>query len=480
MTRGIILSIALCLSGCYLVGPDYHKPQVPVPQTWRFSPETSRQTVNTYWWQQFGDPEMNRLVDRVLANNLDVKMAYARLEQFAGVYRTTRSSLFPQLSGGGVYNRQQISGSENPFFSGVAPDTDYARIGATAIWQLDIWGQLRRANEAAFADLMAQQYARDTVLLTVVSSAAQTYIQLRTLDAILDITRQIITSLEEQDRINQKRFEMGYTSQLEVSQSRSELERRKALIPQYEQQIAQAEHALSVLLGANPMSMPRGKPLYEIARPAIPAGLPSDLLLRRPDIQQAEQTLIAANARIGVARGEYFPKIQLTGDIGQASTELASLFVPGANFWTIGTKVIGPIFTAGKIAGQVQAAEAEKRLMLNNYQKTIINGFREFEDALVSHKKTLQQIEALSQRVTAVGDYMRLSQLRYDEGYVDYISLLDAQRQFYEARTEQAQAFSAHLVAAVNLYKSMGGGWVVASTYKTPDAYKHYSVKPYP
>ncbi len=480
MIRGIILSLALCISGCYLVGPDYQKPQVAVPKTWRFSPETSRQTVNTYWWQQFGDPEMNRLIDRVLANNLDVKMAYARMEQYAGILRTTRSNLFPQLSGSGAYNRQQISGFTNPFFSGTAPDTDFASIGATAIWQLDIWGQLRRANEAAFADLMNQQYARDTVLLTVVSSAAQTYVQLRTLDAILDITRQIVKSLEEQDRINQRRFEMGYTSQLEASQSRSELQTRKALIPQYEQQIAQTEHALAVLLGANPMSITRGSPLYEIGRPAIPAGLPSDLLLRRPDIQQAEQTLISANARIGVARGEYFPKIQLTGDVGQTSIELASLFVPGANFWTIGTKVIGPIFTAGRIAGQVQSAEAEKKFMLNNYQKTIINAFREFEDSLVAHQKTLGQIEALSQRVGAVRDYLRLSQLRYDEGYVDYISLLDAQRQFYEAKTAQAQALSAHLVAAINLYKSMGGGWIVAASYKTPDAYKHYSLKPYP
>jgi multidrug efflux system outer membrane protein len=325
---------------------------------------------------------------------------------------------------------------------------------------------LRRAKEAANADVLAQEAARDAVVLTLVSSVAQTYINLRALDYSLEITRQTVKGLVEENRIAKARFNAGYSSEIEVSQSDSELERRRALIPTYEQQIAQVEHALSLLLGKPPSAIERGLTLDNLSPPSVPAGLPSDLLLRRPDIQQAEQKLISANARIGVARGEYFPKVQLSGDIGQASIELAQMFAPGANFWTIGTRVLGPIFTAGKVAGQVQTAEAAKQAALASYQKAILSAFKEFDDGLIAQTKSNERQGNQSKRVAALQNYLRLSRIRYDEGYTSYLEVLDALRQYYEGQIELVQARNDTFIALIQLYRAMGGGWIMTAEQK--------------
>jgi multidrug efflux system outer membrane protein len=262
--------------------------------------------------------------------------------------------------------------------------------------------------------------------------------------------------------INTIRFQEGYTSELEVEQTDSEYQRRSAQIPQYEQRIALTENALNVLLGKNPGPVERGLPLDKLKLPAIPAGLPSDLLIRRPDIAQAEQQLISANAQIGVARAQYFPTIALTGNVGQISTQAASLFSPGANFWSIGSAIATPIFTAGKIAGQVQAAKAVQKAALANYKLTIINGFSEFENALVSLKETKEQAEKQVQRVGANRKYFNLSRIRYEEGYVDYITELDAIRQLFDAQVEETSVRAETYGSAINLYLAMGGGWIVA------------------
>ena len=462
MNKLLMLGLALCVSGCFVVGPDYEKPQLETPQQWRFAAEDARDTANLPWWQQLQDPVLNTLVEQALRNNLDLKIAIANVEQFMGVYGATRANLFPQIFGQGGYQRQQRSG-EATGLGGKVVDTDFAQLGATMAWELDVWGQLRRAKEAAGADLLAQQSARDAVVLTLVSSVAQTYITLRSLDSSLAITRRTVDSLVEENRIAKARFEAGYASEIEVSQSDSELERRRALIPAYEQQIAQAEHALSLLLGQAPGTIARGLTLDELTPPAVPAGLPSEQLQRRPDIQQAEQQLMAATARIGVARGEYFPKVTLTGDLGQASMELASLFTPGANFWTIGGRLLGPIITAGRVAGQVQAAEGAQQLALAHYQKAILSAFREFEDGLIASKKSNERQMSQAHRVEALKNYLRLSRTRYDEGYTSYLEVLDALRQYYEGQIEWVQARSDTFVALIQLYRAMGGGWIVAA-----------------
>ena len=462
MNKLAVFVLSMTLTGCILVGPDYEKPKSDIPQQWRFAAEDARETANLSWWEQFQDPVLNRLVEQALNNNLDLKIAIANVEQFMGVYGATRASLFPQIFGQGGYDRRQPSAAASDL-SGKLPDTDFAQLGATLLWELDVWGQLRRAKEAARADLLAQEFARDGVVLTLVSSVVQTYISLRVLDRSLEITRKTVANLTEENRIAKTRLNHGYASEIEVSQSDSELERRRAQIPIYEQQIAEAEHALSLLLGKPPGAIERGLSLDRLIPPPVPTGLPSDQLLRRPDIQQAEQNLIAANASIGVARGEYFPKISLTGDVGQTSMELAQLFTPGANFWTIGGRLLGPIFTAGRVAGQVQAAEGAQQAAVANYQKTILAAFREFENALIASEKSNERQISQARRVNALQRYLRLSHLRFDEGYTPYLEVLDALRQYYEGQMEWVQARSDTFTSLVQLYRAMGGGWIVDS-----------------
>jgi multidrug efflux system outer membrane protein len=344
---------------------------------------------------------------------------------------------------------------------GSVPDTNLGRLAATMEWEIDVWGKLRRAKEAAKAELLASEAFEQAVILTLVSQVAQTYITLRELDKNREITVEIMKVLGEQLRIAEARFNEGFASQLEVEQVQSELQRRSAILPFVEQAIAETEHAMKVLLGENPGTVIRGLTLDELQLPAVPAGLPSDLLARRPDIRQAEQELIAANARIGVARGLFFPRIFLTGDIGQVSQDLGNIFAPGANFWSVGSNALLPIFTAGRLQGEVQAAEAIQKQTVANYRRAIINAFREFENALIASQKAKERRDHQAQRVASVDHYYRLAQLRYDEGYTDFITVLDSLRQLYEAQIDLLLAQRETFVASIQLYRAMGGGWIV-------------------
>ncbi|MDD4916110.1 MAG: efflux transporter outer membrane subunit [Methylococcales bacterium] len=466
MNNLLFFALAAGLTGCWMVGPDYQKPQVETPRQWRFADADARDTANEAWWEQLQDPALNRLVTQALLNNLDLKVAIANVEMFMGAYGSTRANLFPQIFGQGAYDREQISSQAN-YTNIKLSDTDTAQLGAAMSWELDVWGQLRRAKEAAAADLAAQKAARDAVVLTLVSSVAQTYLTLRAQDRNLEITRQTVETLTEEYRIARVRFETGYASEISMIQSKSELERRLAFIPYYEEQIAQTEHALSLLLGKPPGAIERGRSLDEMAPPAVPGGLPSEQLVRRPDIQQAEQNLIAANARIGVARGAYFPQISLTGNLGQASLDLGKMFAPGANYWTIGSTMLGPIFTAGKIAGQVQAAEASQQALLAAYQKTILSAFREFEDGLIANSKSNERQKTQIRRVEALHEYLHLSRKRYDEGITSYLEVLDSLRQYYEGQIDLVQARIDTFTALIQLYRAMGGGWIVAAEQST-------------
>jgi len=466
MRKIFVFALSAALVGCFKVGPDYQRPQIDTPKQWRFADRQARDLSNTQWWEQLGDPALNRLVGRALQGNLDLKIAIANVEKYVGLYGTTRSNLFPQISGFGEYYRHQSTGQLGSQGTLGGKEYNLARLGVQMNWELDIWGALRRANEASMADLLSQEAVQRAVILTLVSDVAQAYVQLRALDRDLEITKNVVETLKEDLRIRKIRFQEGYTSELEVSQAQSEYERRAALIPQYEQSIAQTEHALNVLLGKNPGPIERGLTLDELKLPTVPAGLPSDLLIRRPDIAQAEQVLVAANARIGVARGQYFPRIALTGDVGQLGTQMGTLFTPGANFWTIGSTMLTPIFTAGKIAGEVHAAEATQKAALANYRRAIISAFREFEDALVGQQKTKEQRDKQANRVAAVANYFDLSRIRYDEGYTDYITVLDSIRQLFDAQVDLVQAQNSNLIASIDLYRAMGGGWIVQAEQK--------------
>lgn len=457
MNKLLLSFMLIALTACFKVGPDYKRPDIDTPTHWRNTEKEAVLNASDHlWWEQLHDPVLNKLIKQAVQNNYDLKIAIANVEQYMGLYGSTRSNLFPQIAGAFKYQHPQMATSPQ-----YRPTGDALNLSGGMNWQIDIWGALRRANEAAMADLLSQEATRQAVMLTLVSQVAQTYIQLRKYDKQLEITKETVSSLKEGLRINTIRFEEGYTSNLEVQQTESEYQRRSALIPKYEQDIALTENALNVLLGKNPGTIERGLALDKLKLPAIPAGLPSDLLIRRPDIAKAEQQLIAANAQIGVARAQYFPNISLTGNVGQISSQAANLFAPGANFWTIGSAIATPIFTAGKIAGQVQAAEGLQQATLANYKRAIITGFSEFENALISLIKTKEQNQKQIERVSANRQYYNLSRIRYEEGYVDYITELDAIRQLFDAQVEETAALASTFISAIDLYLAMGGGWIV-------------------
>jgi len=459
----LILLAAFSLYGC-MMGPNYQRPEVDTPQAWRFEDKEAKDVVNTAWWEQFNDPVLNDLIQRALLENKDIKIAAARVEEFIGRYGTTRAALFPQVGAGAGYGRQRVSESTGPSpleDIGANPTFNSSQLFLNAAWEIDLWGKLRRATEAARADLLSTEEAQRTVILTLVTSVASTYIDLRDLDKQLEIAHQTAKSREESYNLFTQRFEGGVISELELNQVKSEYEQALSTIPQFEKNIAQVENFLSTLLGRNPGQIARGKTVDQLTLPAVPAGLPSDILVNRPDIRQAEQNLIAANANIGVAKALYFPSISLTGLFGWASNDLDDLFRGPSKTWSWAVPASMPIFTAGAIAGQVRAAEAIQQQALISYEQSIQTAFREVEDALIDQKKTREQIVAQGRQVDSLRNYARIARLRYDNGYTSYIEVLDAERSLFNAELSYAQTQGTLFLSLVNLYKATGGGWVV-------------------
>ena len=454
---GVILAL---LTGCMTVGPDYKRPAIDTPAAWRFEEKEVRDLANTAWWQQFKDPVLDRLVSHALQENKDLLIATARIEEFFGRYFSTRGDQFPSAAGNADAFRQRLSekgfsrfdGSDNPY------NQYEAILGAS--WEIDFWGKFRRATEASRAELIGTEEARRTVVLTLVSAVAAAYLDIRALDKQLEITQRTADSRRGTLELFELRFQNGIISEVDLSQAESEYEDALARLPDIERAIGQTENALSVLLGRNPGPIPRGLPLDALILPAVPAGVPSGLLERRPDILRAEQTLIAANARIGVAKSLYFPTISLTGAFGTVSTDLSSLFTASSRAWNFGVPVSVPLFTAGRIGGEVKAAEAVQQQALYGYQQTIQNAFREVDDALLDRGKSGQRIDALSRQLKALRNYARLARMRYDEGYTSFLEVLDAERSLFNVELAHTASQNVLFRSLINIYKSMGGGWV--------------------
>ena len=406
----IALFLASVLSAC-MIGPDFRRPPVETPRAWRFEEAEAKDLVNTAWWKQFGDPVLDELIESALRENKDVLIAAARVEEFMGRYGVVRAAQFPQVSGTVTPLRKGVTKYNNPQWSPSVPNPywDFQTFLSVS-WQMDLWGQLRRATEAARADLLATDEGRRVVILTVVTAVAVAYTDLLDFDKQLAIARQTAKSREESFRLFSLRYDRGLVSELELRQVESEYKAALATIPFLEKLIAQQEDALSVLLGRNPGPIPRGRPLDQLVLPAVPAGLPSQLLERRPDIRQAEQGLIAANARIGVARALYFPTVTLTGTYGLESTGLTNLWSVPARTWTYPGTVTAPIFTAGAIAGQVKVAESVQKESLLRYQQVIQQAFREVEDGLIDQAKSREQFQIQREQVVALQAYARLAQ----------------------------------------------------------------------
>jgi multidrug efflux system outer membrane protein len=455
------LLLCLGLTAC-MVGPDYQRPEIDTPAAYRYADKEARNLSNTLWWEQFQDPVLNELIRSALLENKDIKIAAARVEEFQGRYGETRSLMFPQV-GLGAQGQRTRSPRDNgpvPLDPGIDPVFNNYQAVLNASWELDVWGRLRRLNESARADLLASEEGRRTVILSLVSSVASSYVTLRDLDRELEIARTTAKVRGDSYEIFKLRFGAGTISEMELAQNQSEYERTQASVAQFEPLVAQQENALAVLLGRNPGPIIRGRDLAHLTLPAVPAGLPSDLLERRPDLRQAELDLISANARIGAAKALYFPTISLTGLLGSVSNQLSDLFTGPAATWSYGVAASMPIFTAGGIAGQVQQAEAFQQQTLLTYQQAIQSAFRDVENALVASSKSREQMAFQERQVEALRTYAHFARLRYDNGYTSYIEVLDAERSLFDAELNYTRTRGTVFTSMVDLYKATGGGWV--------------------
>ncbi len=459
---------ALLLAGC-AVGPDYERPSLTTPEGWRSGSalpanEKPEELANLAWWKQLEDPVLDALVGEALANNRDLKIAAARVDEAAGVLGSTRAQLFPQLGASLNGSRAQASNA------GVTPipvtvdrvNSQYSA-ALNVGWEIDLFGRLRRATEASRAELLSSEESRRGLALSLAATVANSYISLRDLDGELEIARQTLKTREESLRIFDLRYKGGVVSEMEVAQVRSEMEAARIAVTNLELSVTQQENALSALLGRLPGTIMRGKTLAEMGLPLPPVSLPASVLERRPDIRQAEQNLIANNARIGVAKAAYFPIVSLTGLLGSSSVAFSNLFTGPAKIWSYGADLTMPIFNAGAIAGQVQSAEARQVQALEQYRKAVENAFREVDDALIGGSKSREALDSRIRQVDALKIYARNAKLRYEGGYSSFLEVLDAERSLFQAQIYESQARGQALIAATTLYKVLGGGWQAGS-----------------
>jgi len=462
-----IVLLIVWLTGCAV--NRYVRPAIELPDAFRFDGGEANDLANTRWWEQFQDPILNELIESGLASNLDVRIAAARVEEFYGALGSTRAQLFPLIATDAIAGRQHLP----PFAT-----MDQYQADGFASWELDIFGRLRRLTAAARTDLLASEEGRRFAVLSLISAVASGYVTLCTLDSQLDIARRTLTSREAGLRIFEARYRRGAISELELSQSQSEYASTLASIPRLEQQQAQAENALAVLLGRNPQSLARAKTIEDLVLPAVPAGLPSEILERRPDLRQAELNLIAADARVGAAKALYFPTISLTGLWGSASRAFDSLFSGPAEIWSYATTVTTPLFTGGGIAGQVRVTEARQQQLVFAYRQAIQIAFREVDDALIAGQKSREELSAQAQRLEALRSYARLARMRHDNGYSGYLEVLDAERSLFNAELDYTRVKSDTYFALINLYKAMGGGWVIEAADRAPQPRVNLSTNP--
>jgi multidrug efflux system outer membrane protein len=456
----VALAVAVMLPGC-TVGPEYRRPEVAAPPGWRIDVAQAAEIANTAWWQQFGDPVLDQLIEQALIGNRDLVAAAARVDQFIGLLTTTRAQFYPQIGYGLDAGRSRSSRvGAPPIPSPADPYTTLYQGALNAQWQVDLFGRVRRQSEAAQAQVYASEQGRRGIVLSVVTGVAAGYIGLRGLDRQLEIAQATAANYAETAKIFDLRFKGGVVSQVEVAQVESQYQQALAAIPVLEQQIAAQENLISVLLGRNPGPVPRGKRIDALVAPAIPGDLPSALLERRPDILQAEFNLVAANADIGAAKALYFPTLSLTGVLGSVSTALGDFLSGPATAWSLAAGLAGPVFTFGAIEGQVQFAEGAQREAVAFYQQTLLGAFRETNDALVGSVKRRQESEAQARRVTALRDYARLSRLRFDNGYASFLEVLYAENELFSAELNAVRSTAERYTQIVNVFQAVGGGWV--------------------
>jgi multidrug efflux system outer membrane protein len=448
------------LAGC-MVGPNYHRPAVQTPTAFRDladNPQVQAQAASYAdlpWWQVFQDPQLQELIRTALKQNYDLQLATERINAGRAQVAITRSSLFPQVQGNGNFS----GGQEGTFQT----KSNFATLTADAAFQLDFFGKLRRATEASRAELLATEDARQTVILTLVSDVASDYFALLQLDLQLQITRETVKTQEDSVKLTTLRVQHGVATKLDVLQAQQVLDTANASIPDLERLIAQEEDAISILLGNYPQGVPRGRPLVEqFLPPEVPPGLPSTLLERRPDIREAEQIMVAANAEIGVAKAQFFPQISLTGSGGGSfgrSSAFSSLMGSQLGIWSYGAQVSQPIFTGGALRGNLKLAESQHKQALIAYRQAIQQAFGDVSDALIGYEKLHQVRVRQEDTVADLQESVRLSNMRYTGGTTTYLEVLDGQRSLFNAELTLAQARGTEYQSLVQIYRALGGGW---------------------
>jgi multidrug efflux system outer membrane protein len=455
----VVATLAMgSLAGCK-VGPNYHRPDVQTPSTYRaLAPDAQAQAASYAdlpWWEVFHDPKLQELIRTALKQNYDLQLATERINAARAQLTITRSSLYPQVSGDANFVGGKDSNTQSRF--------NFLLLSADAAFQLDLFGRLRRASEASRAELLATEDARQTVILTLVSDLATDYYTLLQLDLQLEITHQTVGTQTDSVKLTNLRLDRGVATKLDVLQSQQVLDIANTQIPDLERLIAQEEDAISILIGDYPKSVPRGLPLIQQTLPPdVPAGLPSTLIARRPDIKQAEQVLVATNAEIGVAKAEFFPQISLTGAGGGAfgrSSAFSSLMDTHLGIWAYGAQVSQPIFTGGALRGNLRLAKSENEQALILYKQTIQRAFGDVSDALIGYQKYHEVRVRQQETVADLQETVRLSNDRYKGGTTTYLEVLDAQRSLYSADLTLAEARGNEYRSLVQLYKALGGGW---------------------
>jgi outer membrane protein, multidrug efflux system len=455
---------ALALAGC-AVGPDYRRPPVNAPETFRGEAEIdTNSSANLPWWQVFHDDTLQNLIRIALTNNYDLRIAVTRVGQARALAAQARAGFFPQVdyavtAGAG----KNVAGDNTPSPTGTSGSVFAADVNAS--WEIDLWGRIRRLNESARAQFFASQEARNDVMISLIGQVAQDYFQLLALDDQLAIARQSTNSFGESLKIFNERLQGGVASKLETSSAEALMDSAAATIPGLETQVALQENQLSVLLGQNPGVILRGNSLLKNQLPPeIPAGLPSALLERRPDIREAEQQLRSANAQVGVAKAGFFPRLNLTALFGGVSPELAAFTSGGAVAWGLAAALTGPVFHGGQLRAQYAQARAVREQYALQYQAAVLNAFQEISDALISHEKSSVARTQQGRAVAAYREAVKIAMERYRLGNADYYEVLQEQQLLFPAENSLVQFQLNQLVAVVQLYRALGGGWQVETT----------------
>ena len=454
-SRWLLCTGILAASGCAL-GPDYERPEISEPEAYRQAVKPGESIANLGWWQQYQDPQMRALIELALAENNDLAIAVSRIEEARARYGFVRADQFPRVDGTAGAGR---GNSISQFIPGAGAQDQYVLAGEVS-WEVDLFGKLRRSTEAARAELLATEEVRRAVTITLIAEVASAYLLLRDLDTRYEISRRTLETRRDSTALVQARFDKGTVPLIDLNQAQIEEADAAAQLAFFERAVIQTENLLNVLVGRNPgLILRQRNTKLRLAPPDVPAGLPSELLERRPDVRQAEQSLAAQTARIGIAEALRWPSLNLTASLGLASNDLSDLLDSDAKIWDINGSLFAPIFNSGQNKRRVEVEKARTEQLLNAYEQTVLQAFREVEDALVEIRTYYDEARAREGQVAAARSAAMLSRARYDGGVTSYLEVLESERSLFRAELAESEVRREQLVGVVSLYKALGGGW---------------------